>query len=124
MTLLDSSKIKIKNTEEFELYYRHRAILYDSDKIFFNLAFFLESKETNTFSEENIDKHIINVIKSNLDREFFIDVRDDVAIDLSVIYHKVSMNGQLGSFEMHERFYEIGSLEGIKEASNYLLRKD
>ena len=73
MSILDNTKIQIKNTEEFELYYRHRAIRYGSDKIFFNLGFFLESNETNTFSEENIDKHIINVIKSNLDREFFIN---------------------------------------------------
>lgn len=73
MELLNSSKIEIKNTEEFELYYRHRVILYGGDKVFFNLGFFLKSVETNTFSAENIDKCIISVIKSNLDREFFIN---------------------------------------------------
>ena len=66
MELLNSSKIEIKNTEEFELYYRHRAILYGGDKVFFNLGFFLKSQENNTFSAENIDKCIISVIKSNV----------------------------------------------------------
>ena len=73
MRLLDINKIEIRDTKEFRLYYRNKVTLYNTDKIFFNLSFFLKSKEEDTFSEENIDKCIIGVIKENLHREFFIN---------------------------------------------------
>lgn len=43
--------------------------------------------------------------------------------DLADIYHELSLQGQLAGFEVHERFYEIGSHVGLKETENYLLKK-
>ena len=40
--------------------------------------------------------------------------------DLSDIYEKLSLNGQLAKFETTKRFYEIGSPSGLKELKNYL----
>jgi NDP-sugar pyrophosphorylase family protein len=45
-------------------------------------------------------------------------------IDLSEIYHQLSIKGQLQGFEVHERFYEIGSHSGLKEAEEYFLTKE
>jgi len=45
----------------------------------------------------------------------------DQAFDLADVYHKISIAGQLAGFEVgvNERFYEIGSAQGLKEAEAY-----
>ena len=40
-------------------------------------------------------------------------------IDLADIYHRLSLSGQLAGYEVHERFYEIGSHKGLAEAADY-----
>jgi N-acetyl-alpha-D-muramate 1-phosphate uridylyltransferase len=39
--------------------------------------------------------------------------------DLADVYHRLSLSGQLAGYEVHERFYEIGSHEGLAEAADY-----
>jgi N-acetyl-alpha-D-muramate 1-phosphate uridylyltransferase len=39
--------------------------------------------------------------------------------DLASVYYELSLTGRLAGFEVHERFYEIGSPEGLKDAENY-----
>jgi N-acetyl-alpha-D-muramate 1-phosphate uridylyltransferase len=41
------------------------------------------------------------------------------AFDLADTYHRLSLSGQLGCYEVHERFYEIGSHQGLAEAADY-----
>jgi NDP-sugar pyrophosphorylase family protein len=40
--------------------------------------------------------------------------------DLAEVYGDLLKRGQLASFEVHERFYEVGSFEGIGELSRHL----
>jgi len=40
--------------------------------------------------------------------------------DLADVYGDLLQRGQLAAHEVHERFYEIGSFEGIREISGYL----
>ena len=40
-------------------------------------------------------------------------------LDLADIYHRLSLSGQLAGYEVHERFYEIGSHKGLAEAAEY-----
>ena len=42
--------------------------------------------------------------------------------DLSDICANLSVAGQLGGYEVHERFYEIGSLKGIEDFREYVER--
>ena len=49
---------------------------------------------------------------SVLQKEIFLNIHHD-KFDLSDIFNKLSKNKALGSFEVFERFYEIGSLTGI-----------
>ena len=49
--------------------------------------------------------------------------REDLAFDLADIYHDLSLAGQLAGFEVSERFYEIGSPEGLKETEAYFSAK-
>jgi N-acetyl-alpha-D-muramate 1-phosphate uridylyltransferase len=39
--------------------------------------------------------------------------------DLADIYHELSLAGELAGYEVHERFYEIGSHGGLAEAAEY-----
>ncbi len=42
------------------------------------------------------------------------------ASDLADIYHDLSLRNELAAYEMHDRFYEIGSPKGLQEADEYL----
>jgi len=44
--------------------------------------------------------------------------------DLAAVYHQLSLTGKLSGHEIHERFYEIGSHEGLKEAEIYFSKKE
>jgi hypothetical protein len=44
--------------------------------------------------------------------------------DLADVYQALSIQGQLTGFEVHERFYEIGSHRGLKETEDYFLTKE
>lgn len=45
---------------------------------------------------------------------------DQSAFDLSEFCHKLAKDGHLRGVEVFERFYEIGSVQGIKDFSEYL----
>ena len=40
--------------------------------------------------------------------------------DLSVLFHQLSLTGRLAGFEVHQRFYEIGSPDGLRDFEHYL----
>ena len=43
--------------------------------------------------------------------------------DLSQVYNQLSLKKQLAGYEVFERFYEIGSRQGISDTQTYLLQK-
>jgi MurNAc alpha-1-phosphate uridylyltransferase len=49
---------------------------------------------------------------------------DDQPFDLAEVYRALSMQGRLAGMEVHQRFYEIGSHSGLKEAETYFLTKE
>jgi NDP-sugar pyrophosphorylase family protein len=54
-------------------------------------------------------------------REAFQFVPDDTACDLAKLYQSLLGRGELAAFEVYERFYEIGSVEGLAELKTYLV---
>ena len=52
--------------------------------------------------------------------EAFLPWKDQSSFDLSLVCHDLAKDGQLDGFEVFERFYEIGSVQGIDEFSQYL----
>jgi NDP-sugar pyrophosphorylase family protein len=49
------------------------------------------------------------------------DLFDDRApADLAVLFHQLSVSGRLAAFEVHQRFYEIGSPAGLRDFEQYL----
>ncbi len=53
-------------------------------------------------------------------REVFDNPPDQESFDLAGLYHQLSVTGQLAGYEVHQRFYEMGSFEGLKETEAYL----
>jgi hypothetical protein len=47
-------------------------------------------------------------------------VPDDRPTDLATIYHALAARGALSAYEAAQRFYEIGSPQGIAETREYL----
>ena len=50
-------------------------------------------------------------------RDVFGDLPETGAYELSAVYQKLLQAGQLAALEVKERFYEIGSVEGLRELS-------
>ena len=76
------------------------------------------------------DKHVpradmrhIDFGLSVLSREVFAPYRETRVIDLADILQGLSRSGELAAFEVTERFYEIGSLQGLKDAEEFLARR-
>jgi hypothetical protein len=46
------------------------------------------------------------------------------AFDLADVYHDLSIKGGLAGYEVFERFFEIGSFSGLKEAEAFFAIKE
>jgi NDP-sugar pyrophosphorylase family protein len=55
-------------------------------------------------------------------REAFDGVPDDRSHDLAAVYQGLLRQGELAAWESLQRFYEIGSPDGIRELTEYLSR--
>jgi len=47
-------------------------------------------------------------------------IRANATADLADVYHDLSLEGKLAAFEVKERFYEVGSPEGLTELERHL----
>jgi len=54
--------------------------------------------------------------------DVFTELPEGNPCDPATIYQRLLSAGELAAFEVSERFYEIGSLQGIEETSEYLRR--
>lgn len=89
-----------------------------SNVIFENSRIILYSKKQLTDKMDYIDYGLGILRKSH-----FNNFPDETPFDLSDIYEKLAINGELIGYEAHERFYEIGSVKGIEDLSIYLKTK-
>jgi NDP-sugar pyrophosphorylase family protein len=55
-----------------------------------------------------------------LDQRAFAGIEPGAVCDLAAVYQDLLAKDELAAFEVTERFYEIGSLEGIKELAEVL----
>jgi NDP-sugar pyrophosphorylase family protein len=58
-----------------------------------------------------------------LSRDVFLTYGESKVIDLADVCHELSKNGQLAAAEVSERFYEIGSPQGIRDTEEFLSRQ-
>ena len=57
-----------------------------------------------------------------LSADLFSDYQSAIPFDLADLYHDLSLSRRLAGMEVFERFYEIGSPEGLAEAEAYFGR--
>jgi NDP-sugar pyrophosphorylase family protein len=53
-------------------------------------------------------------------RNVFAELPGGEKCDLAAVYQRLLREGNLGAFEVHERFYEIGSPEGLRDTEAFL----
>lgn len=90
----------------------------DSNVVFENNSVIYYSKKQKTVRMNYIDYGLGILRKTH-----FNPYPDGDPFDLSEIYEDLSAKGALLGYEVPERFYEIGSLKGIKDLNNYLETK-
>jgi NDP-sugar pyrophosphorylase family protein len=59
----------------------------------------------------------LSVLSKNLVKE---RVQLEGAADLAGLFHQLSVEGKLAGFEVRQRFYEIGSKQGLNDLEKYL----
>jgi MurNAc alpha-1-phosphate uridylyltransferase len=70
--------------------------------------------------ERSFTMHHIDYGLGAFRKTVFADLPDGENYDLAVIYQQLLRDGKLAAFEVHERFYEIGSLEGLRDTESFL----
>jgi NDP-sugar pyrophosphorylase family protein len=58
-----------------------------------------------------------------LNAEFVRGYPENSAFDLETVYQDLLAQNQLAGFEVADRFYEIGSPEGLRETHEYLRKQ-
>jgi N-acetyl-alpha-D-muramate 1-phosphate uridylyltransferase len=91
---------------------------WDTSNVLFSGGKLLEyNKHTPPKAMDYID-YGLGVLSSDL----LLAYPEDEPFDLAEVYHRLSLEGRLAGYEVFERFYEIGSLEGLKETEEYITR--
>jgi NDP-sugar pyrophosphorylase family protein len=81
-----------------------------SNVVFINNEILIYSKKEQTEEMNHIDYGL-----GILNRTVFNDFVTETVFDLAYVYEKLAEEKQLVGYEVFERFYEIGSKEGLKE---------
>jgi len=53
-------------------------------------------------------------------KQAFERIADDQVYDLAILCQELIKEHQMAAYEVHQRFYEIGSVEGLQETRSYL----
>lgn len=66
------------------------------------------------------DMHYIDYGLGILTHEVLADRSPDEPLDLAEVYGLLALKGQLAGYELKQRFYEIGTHEGLAQTDEYL----
>ena len=62
----------------------------------------------------------LNVVKNSI----FYDFPSNIAFDLADVFEDLSNKSLLAGFEIYDRFYEIGSMQGLKDTIDFFNKKE
>jgi NDP-sugar pyrophosphorylase family protein len=97
----------------------HNKNKWDKSNVLFKNGRVVKYDKKNLIPEmEHLDYGINILRKSTLN-----DWPDGTPFDLSDVFTKLIEKGDVSAFEVFKRFYEIGSVQGIKETEQYLNSK-
>ena len=95
--------------------YRNQNSLYVSNILLKNGRIVKYTKNDHDPAMEYIDYGLIVIRK-----EIFNPYPSYEPFDLSLVLSQLIDSGRVASYEVEQRFYEIGSVQGIKETENYI----
>jgi N-acetyl-alpha-D-muramate 1-phosphate uridylyltransferase len=98
----------------------HNEGLYDSSNVEFDGAQIVRyDKEHRTLAMQHIDYGL-----GAFNRGVFAPIPAGDKRDLATVYQDLLGAGKLAAYEVRERFYEIGSADGLRETSEFLTTKE
>lgn len=112
-------ELKNMNFNSLMTVYKNENLFDTSNVIFENNSIELYSKSRKDMKMSHIDYGV--GILSNKCMDFY---DKNIIFDLAELYENLSLKNQLLGYEVFQRFYEIGSLQGIEDLSNYLKLKN
>ena len=110
---------KKQNYNSLMTVYKNKDLFDTSNVIFENGLIELYSKLRKDSRMAHIDYGI--GILSNKSMDIY---DNNIIFDLGELYENLSLKRELYGYEVFQRFYEIGSLQGIEDLSNYLKIKN
>jgi NDP-sugar pyrophosphorylase family protein len=98
----------------------HNAGRWDKSNVIFRNGQIVEYNKRTTQPQMEYIDYGLGVLSADV----LVGYAEGVPFDLAETYHQLSLAGKVAGYEVHERFYEIGSLEGLREAEIYFSKKD
>ena len=99
---------------------QHNADRWDKSNVLFKDGMILEYNKRAPRAEMAYIDYGLGALSA----EVFVGEADAQPLDLADIYHRLSVSGTLAGYEVQERFYEIGSHQGLMETEQYFRRQD
>jgi NDP-sugar pyrophosphorylase family protein len=94
--------------------------LWDRSNVEFGNGAIVAYEKTNPTARMHHIDYGLGVFRSSAFRE----IPDGVTYDLVAIYQDLLKQGQLAGFEVKQRFYEIGSFQGMKATAKFLAQQE
>lgn len=91
---------------------------WDKSNIVFKEGKIISYDKTHTFKNMTYIDYGLSILTQKAFK--LIDFFDKRSFDLQVVYQKLIKNKEMAGYEVFNRFYEVGSLSGIKELEEYL----
>ena len=91
---------------------------FDSSNVEYDGTRILQYDKTNRSSAMRYIDYGLGVFHRNA----FATTPVEEPSDLADVYRALLRTGELAAYEVHERFYEIGSPEGLRETTDFLRR--
>jgi len=98
----------------------HNKNKWDKSNILFQSGEVVKYDKKNPSPQMEYLDYGINILRKSI----FNDCPDGISFDLSEVFIKLIEKGEVSAFEVFKRFYEIGSIQGIKETEEYLNTKN
>jgi NDP-sugar pyrophosphorylase family protein len=92
---------------------------WDKSNVQFDGNNILEYNKDHTREEMTYIDYGLGILRASV----LMQYSEKKPFDLSKVYNQLSLNEQLAGYEVFERFYEIGSHQGIEDTNSYLLKK-
>lgn len=91
---------------------------WDKSNVLFNNELLVEYNKHNPKPEMAYVDYGLSVMSASV----LTNYPEDKPFDLAEVYYQLSIHGNLAGYEVFERFYEIGSHQGLKETIELLER--